>query len=137
MIHQVRDEGARVKSAQERVVGLQVQGDDPGGKLARNGNLGPERNIQRPQTVIAQHHIRLVRMYNGDRGSEGANSRVVADTVCFGNIALHANGLAIDMGSVVDEIVGQVPVRRQRCATKELKREAAIARTHLPLGGQR
>lgn len=137
MIYQVRDEGARIKGAQEWVVGLQVQGDDPGGKVARNGNLGPERNIQRPQAVIAQYHIRLVGMYNGDGGSEGANSRVVTDTVCFDHIALHANGLAIDMGSVVDERVGQVPAGCQRCVTQELGWEAAIARTRLPLGGRR
>lgn len=109
MVHQVQDKRARVEGAQQRVVSLQVEGDNPGGKLARNGDIGPESNVQRPQTVIAQQHIRLVGMHEGERGPEGTDSRVSAHTVSFDHIARRFNGLTIAVGLAVHERVGHLP----------------------------
>ena len=122
MIYQIRDECARVEGAQQRVVGLQVQGDDPSGKFARNGNFGSERYVQRPQAVIAQEHIRLVGMHDGDGGPEGTDGRVGTDTVRFDHIALRFNRRTIHMGLAIAERVRHRPAGCQRCTMQEFWR---------------
>lgn len=101
------------------MVGLQVQGDDPGGKIARNWNFGPESDVQRPQAVVAQYHTRLVRMHEGDGGPEGVDSRVGANMIRFDHIARRLNGLTIGMGLTVGPKLGLLPAGCQRSAMQE------------------